>query len=65
MSLHAAMGDAAFEEVFVNPAVPHHRKGTPFILHYKIFSQESGLLRTVPDYLVSLIYFQLLDIPCL
>ena len=41
---------AALEEVFVNPAVLHHRKGKSFIPYYKIFEQESGSFR-VPDFL--------------
>ena len=44
------LGVAALEEVFVTPAVLHHRKDKSFIPYYKIFEQESGSLRTVPDY---------------
>ena len=39
------LGVAALEEVFINPAVLHIYKDTPFILHYKIFSQEKKVIQ--------------------
>ena len=44
---------------YCHPVVLHHRKDKPFIPYNKTIGQESGSVRTVPDFTVLLVSYPL------